>query len=160
MNSRVQTLKERPDLTAALKELNRKTWPDFIVHGDSCDWARLYTELKDFILVITDPADRLVGGGFTVPIRWSGNLDDLPPSIETIVEEGIENKGRNAGTLTAIAVVVDRRFRGESISAEILKQIQSQAAVRGFQSLVIPVRPMWKARYPLQGKALCIEEGI
>lgn len=100
--------------------------------------------------MLTDQGDRLVGGGFTVPNLWNGALDDLPPSIEKIIENGLENKGNAANTLIPVAAAVDRRFRGKNISSEILKQMKSLALERGFQHLIIPVRPTWKARYPLQ----------
>ena len=150
MDYQVHTLKDRPDLSGALRELNRKTWPDFIIKGDTCDWGRLYAELTDFLLVLTDAADRLVAGGFTVPVRWNGTLEDLPPSIEKIIQRGLENRPSLADTLIPIAAVVDRRFRGENLSAEILKQMKFLAVGRGFQHLIVPVRPTWKARYPLQ----------
>ncbi len=150
MDYRVHTVKQRPDLSAALRALNRQTWPDFIIKGDTCDWGRLYTELADFLLLLTDATDRLLGGGFTVPVQWKGTLDDLPPSIGTIIETGLENKSALANALIPIAAVVDRRFRGENLSAEILKQMKSLAVGRGFQHLIVPVRPTCKARYPLQ----------
>ena len=150
LNYQVHTLKDRPEFSTALKKLNRETWPDFIVYGDTCRWDRIYTELGDFLLVLTDQSDLLIGGGFTVPIQWNGELDALPPSIEMIIENGLENKGNPANTLIPIAAVVDRRFRGKTMSSEILKQMKFLAIERGFQHLIVPVRPTWKARYPLQ----------
>jgi hypothetical protein len=151
MHYRAHTVKERPDLSPALQALNRKTWPDFIIHGDTCSWGRLYTALSDFLLVLTDENDALLAGGFTVPVQWNGAFDDLPPSIEKIIEHGLEHRDTPANTLIPIAAVVDRRYRGENLSVEILKQMKSLAAKRGFQHLIVPVRPSWKARYPLQG---------
>ncbi len=150
MKYRVQTVKNRRDLAPSLQALNRKTWPDFIIKGDTCDWGRLYAELPEFLLVLADANDRVLAGGFTVPVNWSGAIDELPPSIERIIESGLENKDAPANTLIPIAAVVDRRFRGENLSAEILKQMKSAAVERGFQHLIVPVRPTWKARYPLQ----------
>jgi hypothetical protein len=146
----VHTLKDRPELATPLQKLNRKTWPDFIIHGDTCDWGRLYTELGDFLLALTDQRDLLIGGGFTLPAQWNGEPADLPPSIEKIIENGLENREAPANTLIPIAAVVDRRFRGENLSSEILKQMKFLALERGFQHLIVPVRPTWKARYPLQ----------
>jgi hypothetical protein len=147
---RVHTLKDRPDLSAALQQLNRKTWPDFIIKGDTCNWGRLYSELPEFLLVLTDEHDALIAGGFTVPVQWNGTLDDLPPSIEKIIERGLEKRSSLAGALVPIAAVVDRRFRGANLSAEILKQMKFLAVRHGFRHLIVPVRPTWKARYPLQ----------
>ena len=85
-----------------------------------------------------------------LPVLWNGKIDDLPSSIEEIIVNGLEGNRQSANTLIAIAAIVDKRFRGEGISAEILKQIRSIAIQRGFGNLIIPVRPTWKARYPLQ----------
>lgn len=81
---------------------------------------------------------------------WNGRLDDLPSSIEKIIANGLESKRESVNTLIAIAALVDKRFRGEGISAEIVKQIKALAVQRGFQHLIIPVRPTLKERYPLQ----------
>jgi hypothetical protein len=101
--------------------------------------------------LLTDRNDLLIGGGFTVPVFWNGELDDLPSSIEKIIETGLESKGLpSVNTLIPVAALVDKSIRGENISAEILKQIKSLAIQRGFINLIVPVRPTWKTRYPLQ----------
>lgn len=150
MNYQIHTLKSRPDLSGDLQALNRKSWPDFIIYGDSYSWNRYYEELSDFLLLLTDKNDLLIGGGFTVPVSWNGELDDLPPSIEKIIEAGLESKGSSVNTLIPVAALVDKRIRGENISAVILKQMKSLALQYGLLNLIVPVRPTWKTRYPLQ----------
>ena len=151
MDFQVHTLKDRPDLLGKLQKLNRKSWPDFIIYGDTYSWDRLYTELSDFLLLLTNNNDLLIGGGFTVPVVWNQKLDDLPSSIEKIIVNGLESKRESANTLIAIAALVDKRFRGKGISAEIVKQIKSLAIKCKFKNLIIPVRPTLKTLYPLQG---------
>ncbi len=150
MDYHVHTLTEMPDLADELRNLNRNSWPNFIIYGNSHSWDRCYTELSDFLLLLTDSNNVLIGGGFTAPVPWNGEIDQLPKSIEEIVETGLENRGISVNTLIPVAALVDRRFRGEKISAEILKQMKSLAMKGGFQNLIVPVRPSWKARYPLQ----------
>lgn len=150
MDYQVYTLKERSDLFEDLQRLNRESWPDFIIYGDTYSWDRFYAELSDFLLLLVDNNDFLIGGGFTVPVAWSGKLDDLPASIEKIIINGLERKESRVNTLIPVAALVNKRFRGDGLSADILKQIRNLAIQRGFQNLIIPVRPTWKARYPLQ----------
>jgi len=50
----------------------------------------------------------------------------------------------------AIAALVDDSYRGQQLSAEILKQMKSSAIRHGLQNLIVPVRPTWKAWYPLE----------
>ena len=150
MQYQVHTLKDRADLSGKLKALNRTSWPEFIYCGDSYSWSRYYDNLSEYILVLTDDDDALIGGGFTVPAVWNGILDDLPSTIEDIIENGLETKGTKVNTLIPVAALVDKRHRGRNLSTEILKQMKKTAVQRGFQHLVIPVRPTWKTRYPLQ----------
>lgn len=150
MNYQIHTLKDRPDLFEDFQELNRKSWPDFIIYGDTYSWDRYYEGLSEFLLLLTDINDLLIGGGFTVPVSWNGELDDLPLSIEKIIETGLKSKGSPVNTLIPVAALVEKRARGENISAEILKQMKLLAIEHRFQNLIVPVRPTWKTRYPLQ----------
>jgi hypothetical protein len=50
----------------------------------------------------------------------------------------------------AVAALVDNRYRGQNLSAEILKQMKQLAKRHGLKDLLVPVRPIWKSRYPLQ----------
>jgi len=150
MQYHVHALRDRMDLIENLRELNRKSWPDFIIYGDAYSWRRYYDELSDHILLLTDRDDELIGGGFTVPVAWSGKHDDLPSTIEEIIENGLATDGTQVNTLIPVAALVDRRCRGQNLSSEILKQIKTFAIHKGFKHLVIPVRPTWKTRYPLQ----------
>lgn len=150
MDYQVHTLNDRPDLLRALKKLNRKSWPDFIIYGDTYSWKRFYEQLSEYLLLLTDSNQLLIGGGFTVPVAWNGELDGLPSSIENIVETGLQDKSSSVNTLIPVAALVDPRIRGEKVSAEILKQMKSLAIQRGLANLIVPVRPTWKPRYPLQ----------
>ena len=51
--------------------------------------------------------------------------------------------------LSALVAVVDHRRRGESLSGLLIDGMRELAARSGFSSLIAPVRPTWKARYPL-----------
>lgn len=150
MQYQVDTLKDRLDLIGKLKSLNQASWPDFIYYGDSYSWGRYYDDLSEYILVLTDTSDTLIGGGFTVPNVWSGKLDELPSTIEEIVENGLGANGTPANTLIPVAALVDKDHRGKNLSTEILKQMKKLAVKSSFEHLVIPVRPTWKTRYPLQ----------
>lgn len=63
---------------------------------------------------------------------------------------GLESRRESTNTLIAIAALVDKRFRGEGLSVEIVKLMKSLAIQRGFENLIVPVRPTLKTMYPLQ----------
>ena len=150
MQYRVETLKNSTGYLEKVRTLNKKSWPEFLLYGDTPSWERMYDELSEFVLLLIDSDDTLAGAGFTVAVSWNENPDDLPASIESIIVNGLETRGKAPNTLMAIAAVVDKGYRGQSLSAELLKQMRQLARHHGLQKLLVPVRPTWKARYPLQ----------
>ena len=106
-------------------------------------------QLADFVVLLIDSNDNLAGAGFTIAVSWDGKIDNLP-SIESIIVNGLKTKNEVPNKLMAVAALVDNRYRGQNLSAEILKQMKNLARHHGLQDLLVPVRPTWKARYPLQ----------
>ena len=150
MEYRVNTLSNHPDGLQALKALNAKSWPLFLCHGEMPSWERIYDAFADFLLLIVDADGSLAGAGFTIPVSWSGRSEDLPATIEDIIVNGLQASPHSANHLMAVAALVDNRYRGQKLSAEILKQMKQLAQRHGLLSVTVPVRPTWKARYPLQ----------
>ena len=150
MNYQVDTLNNRTDFLEKVKTLNKASWPEFLLYGDTPSWERLYDELSEFVILLIDSNDSLAGAGFTIAVSWSEKIDDLPESIESIIVNGLESKGKSPNTLMAVAALVDSGYRGQSLSAEILRQMKHLAKHHNLQDLLVPVRPTWKARYPLQ----------
>ncbi|MCP4343963.1 MAG: hypothetical protein GY795_00370 [Desulfobacterales bacterium] len=150
MHYQVDTLKNRYNYLDEIKELNRKSWPEFILHGDTPSWGNIYDELSEFVLLLINSEGYLIGAGLTIPASWTGNSEELPASIESVVAGGLKIKDRSPNTLIAVAALVDETCRGEKLSAEILKQMKNLAKHFAIQNLIVPVRPTWKARYPLQ----------
>ena len=55
----------------------------------------------------------------------------------------------DADVLSAMVAVVDRSRHGEGLSRVLLEAMVDLARAAGFSSLIAPVRPTWKERYPL-----------
>lgn len=150
MTIRADTLRNNSNYSERVKELNKKSWPEFLLYGDTPSWERIYDEFSDFLVLLFDSNDHLAGAGFTIAVIWDGKIDNLPDSIESIITNGLKTKDQSPNTLMAVAALVDNRYRGQNLSAEILKQMKNLAKHHGLKDLVVPVRPTWKARYPLQ----------
>jgi GNAT superfamily N-acetyltransferase len=150
MQYRADTLGNSTHYLARVRELNKKSWPEFLLYGDTPSWERIYDELADFLLLLIDSNDNLAGAGFTIAVLWDGKIGSLPDSIETIIANGLKTKDKSPNTLMAVAALVDNRYRGQNLSAEILKQMKQLAKRHGLKDLLVPVRPIWKSRYPLQ----------
>jgi len=153
---RAFTLGDRPDLADGVHRLVASVWPpemEYIHHDPVCGrlWGRLYREFAHFQPVLCDGRGAVVAAGFTIPLRWSGRLRDLPAGVDGALERGTRGAARRRPptTLSALlaAVAPDRQRRG--LSARVIRAMRSIAARHGLRELIAPVRPTLKHRYPL-----------
>ncbi len=141
---------ERPDLVARLDEVD-DVWPEFIHHARlNRHWHRLREEFPDFQLVLyDDESDTILGRGNTIPFRREGSWRELPDGVEGVFDQVFEGSRGEPTTLSAVVAVVDPRQQGRGLSRLVIEGMRAVAARYGLEALVAPVRPTWKARYPL-----------
>jgi GNAT superfamily N-acetyltransferase len=145
---RIDTVAEQPELLARRAEI-ASAWAEFMYHDPVSNrrWRSLY---KDFpacqFFLLDGEEDRVIGEGNSIPVPW-GPAELPEDGWRRALEDGFA--GRPAIALSAIAIVVAPDRRGEGLSRILLERMRSIAAAGGFADLVAPVRPSWKARYPL-----------
>lgn len=146
---RTLTATERPDLLEPAWERTRDTIPEYNNHGDVLNeyWPRLTDEQPDFQFTLVGDGDEIFARGRSVAMRWNGTVADLPAGIDGAIARGFDEGGAN--TLCALVIMVPRDLQGRGLSAEAVKGMASLARRHGFGSLIAPVRPSWKERYPL-----------
>ena len=151
MDYEVYTLSERPDLIGKVASLDNRSWPVFLQNSDAANWHHLYEAFSDYTIILLSN-EQVIGVGFTVPVKWSGGITSLPESINGVLEQGLDllASQEQANTLIPIAALVEPSAQGEGLSARILIEMKSLAKRKGLTSLVVPVRPTYKAKYPLQ----------
>lgn len=147
---RVLTFAERPDLAARTDEVP-PAFPEYMGHGEVLveHWGKLRERLPELQLVLWDEArDAVVGYGRTIPAR---EREGLPGGVDDMVARWFGDDGARPepDVLSALVAVVDHRRRGEGLSGLLIDGMRELAARAGFSSLIAPVRPTWKARYPL-----------
>jgi len=146
---RVFTYAGRPDLAARTGEVH-DTLPEFAGHGEIAlrHWGKLRHELPDLQLVLYDDEhDVVVGHARTMPARQA---DGLPGGIDDILESWFGDGPRpEPDVLSAMVAVVDSGRRGEGLSSLLIEGMRDLAGRAGYASLIAPVRPTWKDRYPL-----------
>ena len=150
MQLNTEILADQFHLLDKLKALDKASWPEFLCHGDLYSWNKIYDILPHYVLLMIDSDENLAAAGFTIPALWDGGIGELPATIESIIVQGLEVGQGGANTLMAIAALVDRRFRGRGLSARILTEMKGLAQQYALSDLLVPVRPTWKSRYPLQ----------
>jgi GNAT superfamily N-acetyltransferase len=147
----ISTLAEKPHLEPQIELLSRDAWPPFLRHGNSIHWYLLFETFAPYQLLFCEPDDKLIAVGHTAPLAWNGQAQDLPATIEDILlraEQG-EHSGQPANTFSALAAMIAPDRRGQNLSQAVLLAMRDLARSRGCSSLIAPVRPTWKSRYPL-----------
>jgi GNAT superfamily N-acetyltransferase len=146
---RIFTYAERPDLAARTGEI-KDTLAEFMGHGEIAvrHWGKLREELPELQLILWDEErDVVVGHARTMPTR---EADGLPGGIDDMLEFWFGGGGRpEPDVLSALVAVVDREHRGEGLSRLLVEAMRDLASRAGYSSLIAPVRPTWKDRYPL-----------
>jgi GNAT superfamily N-acetyltransferase len=149
----VQTAAERPDLwqQARQEDLFADVWPEYNLHGTHAPayFGALFPRFAEFQALFTDRRDdRIIARGRTIPFRWDGTLDDLPPGIDAVGLRAVAEEAPPTA-LSALAAEVDKAYQGSGLSGLMISTMAAMARVHGLPSLVAPVRPNWKDRYPI-----------
>jgi hypothetical protein len=152
-NSSMQvfTAEERPDLWTQANSGFAASWPEYNMHGNhtALYFGELVPRFARFqVLVYDRSSDRVVGRGRSIPLRWDGTLADLPSGIDAA---GLRAVTARAGptALSALAAEVEGDLQGRGLSRVIIQAMAAAARGAGLDSLIAPVRPSWKDRYPL-----------
>ena len=144
------TLAEKPEFATQLDRLDDNSWPEFLFHNDIHHWHALFEIFLEYQVLFCE-GDTLIAGGHTIPIVWDGTVDDLPDTIEDILLRAIaaHEASITCNTQVAVAAMVSADHRGQGLSSALLKAMKVVGAANGLASLIVPVRPTLKPRYPL-----------
>ena len=147
----VLTAQERPDLWETSGRLFGEVWPEYNGHGNHSGkyFGALIPRFAHVQVLVCDKGtDRAVARGRTIPFRWDGSLDDLPHGIDAVGLRAIDDT-RPPNALSALAAEVTPDHQGRGLSAVVIQAMAAAAGNVGLATLVAPVRPSLKDRYPL-----------
>lgn len=149
MSFRFSTFVERPELERGKAPL-LAAWPEFMLWDPvaSACFGLLYERFPEFQhFLVDEESDELVAEVNSVPV--SLQLDALPDrGWDEAMERG--TAATDPATLvSAIQVMIHPEWQGRGLAALCLERMRAAAVAHGFTDLVAPVRPSWKARYPL-----------
>jgi hypothetical protein len=146
---RIATVSERPDLLGPAWERTRDTLPEYNNHGDVLNeyWPRLTEERPDCQFHLVGDDGEILARARSIPVRWDGTIEHLPAGIDGAIARGFDEGGANV--LCALVIMIPRDIQGRGVSAAAVKAMGEVARRHGLGSLIAPVRPSWKERYPL-----------
>lgn len=145
------TAQERPDLWEGARPLFADVWPEYNLHANDSSkyFGVLFSRFAHLqVLFYDQETEQVVARGRTIPFRWDGSLGDLPNGIDAVGLRAIEDP-RPPNALSALAAEVDLDWQGQGLSRPLIQAMAEVARQAGLISLVAPVRPSWKDRYPL-----------
>lgn len=151
MSNHLYTLDERPDLAAAIEQLSNQSWPRFLLSNPIPEWDRLFDLFAQYQLLLCDSSDQLLAVGHMVPLLWDGEIATLPMTICEILARAhqVSLQRPPPNTFVAIAAMVDPAHHGQNLSRMMVEEMKATTGRHACSSLIIPVRPTWKSRYPL-----------
>ncbi len=150
----VYTHAERPDLEAgSLGDDFVRQWPQFMYH-DPCaaqHYPTMYAHYPEFQFYIQNADDVVVACCNSIPLVWDGTRADLPAGWDDGLTRGAAGAVADItpNTLCAIQGTVSADFVGQGLGVALVQTMRKLGADRGFDALIAPVRPSYKARYPL-----------
>ncbi|MGO9342301.1 MAG: N-acetyltransferase [Acidimicrobiales bacterium] len=147
------TASERPDLWALARDERpfESLWPEYNHHGNHTGeyFGSLVPDRADFqVLFVDRRSDRLIARARTIPFRWDGTLADLPAGIDALGLKAVGERDTHTA-LSALAAEVVADYQGKDLSRLVVQSMRALAQRHDLHSLVAPVRPSWKDRYPL-----------
>ena len=152
MSYTARTLAEHPALRPRFRGFHDRAWPAFLQDTEvNAVFGLIYERFPEFQFGLFDGAGRLVAIGNSIPFRWDGRPASLPARIVDLITGAVRahQRGRPPTALSALAAIVDPRFRGRDLSRRVILTMRRLAERHRLTALVAPVRPTAKGRYPL-----------
>ncbi len=138
---------DRPDLVER-RALAPQVFPEFILHNPMGRyWDRLYTDFPAFQQALLD-GDEVVAEAHALAIPWDGTVAGLPAGWEAAFELGMTTE-LPPTALCMVVISVDPGRQGEGLGRRMLDLSRQAARAEGLGSVLAPVRPTLKDRYPL-----------
>lgn len=148
----IEPLHQRDRDSMALGALLEQGWPPFI--SADLEAAELMPQVRtlfaDLELLALD-SNRYVGAGWAVPLHWDGTAEDLPAGYTDSLHRAVAlvNLDPLPNTMVVCAIQVDQEHQGRGVAAKLITEFRALARRRGFDRLIIPLRPIMKSKYPL-----------
>ncbi len=148
------TFAEREIPNAVIERILQQGWPRFMLFDPvaALHWTRLYVYFPQFQFGLYDADDRLAVLGNGIPFAWDGQVSSLSAQgWDWLIQRGVADyqDGRAPTALAALAITVSPDYAGQGASRSGVAALRMLAAREGLTALVAPLRPNFKARYPL-----------
>lgn len=110
--------------------------------------GRVRSFFAEFDIMLLDDEQRPVATGWGVPIRWIGELADLPSGYTDTTRRAVElhERGEQPDTFVICGGIVNRELARRGVASELIAALRDLSALA---RVIAPVRPTLKPAYPL-----------
>jgi GNAT superfamily N-acetyltransferase len=138
-----------------VRGLTKEVWPEFMLHDQVANdlWHELLDRFAEYQLALYDAQNkRATAMANSFPLRWEGPLEALPEggwdwAFLKAVEDN--KQGLVPNLHSAIQIMVRPDYQGQGLSMPMVQAVRALTKLKGLQSLIIPIRPSEKDKYPL-----------
>lgn len=128
-------------------------WPEFMYHDTVLNelFGRVIEEFAEFqFYAWDDERNDVVGVGNAIPTAWDGDVASLPDGgVDAVVEARIVEEAPAPTVLCALQILIAPDYRGQGLSSRMIERMAEIGRDHGLDTLIAPVRPNLKHRYPL-----------
>lgn len=152
MTLRFPTRVELPGRLPHAASLQAPPNPAFLNEGDVLKrlFGRVVTEYADFLFYAwDDERGEVVGVGHSIPAAWDGDIARLPEGWDAVLEERFAQQPPRPTVLCALGITIADERRGQGLSPRMIERMAEIGRNHGLDTLIAPVRPTLKHRYPL-----------
>ncbi|HKG44102.1 MAG TPA: hypothetical protein VKB10_07655 [Gaiellaceae bacterium] len=114
-------------------------------------FGRVVAEYAEFLFYAwDDEREEVVGVGHAIPAAWDGDRASLPDGgFDAVLEALFAEEPQTPTVLCALGITIAPERRGEGLSRRMVERMAEIGRDRGLDTLIAPVRPTLKHRYPL-----------
>jgi GNAT superfamily N-acetyltransferase len=146
------TRAERPGKLAHADSL-AAPWPEFMYHDPVMErfFRRVIAGYAEFQFYLwDDEREEVVGVGNAIPAAWDGDRAQLPDGgVDAVVEARFAEGATTPTVLCALQILIAPECRGQGLSSRMIEPLCAIGRAHGLDTLIAPVRPTLKHRYPL-----------
>ena len=146
------TRAERPGKLPHAASLNAPPTPAFLNEGDVLKrlFGRVVAEYPEFLFYAwDDQREEVVGVGHASPAAWDGDAASLPDGWDAVLEARFAEEPSTPTVLCALGITIADEWRGQGLSRRMIERMAEIGRDHGLDTLIAPVRPTLKHRYPL-----------
>jgi GNAT superfamily N-acetyltransferase len=144
-----------PDYRQRAGDIGDAAWPEFMMHDPIANenWHELFDRFGEYQFAMLDTEnDRMAAMGNSLPFYWDQSLEELPEmGWDWVFLRAIENRenGVTPNIQSAIQIAIHPDYQSQGLSMRMVKAMADIGKSKGYQNLVVPMRPNQKSKYPL-----------